>query len=44
VEVQTQLSQLYRSNKVLSRDLDETSRRLSEEIERRTREATAMAR
>jgi hypothetical protein len=44
VDVQNQLSQLYRSNKVLSRDLEETSRRLSEEIERRTREATAMAR
>ena len=39
--VQGELSQLYRSNKALSRELAETSARLTEEIERRTRAATA---
>jgi hypothetical protein len=39
--VQGELSQLYRSNKALSRELAETSARLTEEIERRTSAATA---
>jgi hypothetical protein len=39
--VQGELSQLYRSNKALSRELAETSARLTEENERRTKEATA---
>lgn len=39
--VQAELSMLYRSNKALSRELAETSARLTEEIDRRTREATA---
>jgi peptidoglycan hydrolase CwlO-like protein len=39
--VQGQLSQLYRSNKALSRELAETTARLTEEIDRRTKAATA---
>ena len=39
--VQGELSQLYRSNKAISRELAETSARLTEEIESRTRAATA---
>lgn len=35
------LSQLYRSNKVLARELSEVSARLTEEIDRRTRQAAA---
>jgi hypothetical protein len=42
-EVQGELSQLYRSNKALSRELAEVSARLTEEIDRRAREATARA-
>lgn len=41
-DTQNDLSQLYRSNKALSRELKETSERIQREIERRTREATAM--
>jgi hypothetical protein len=37
------LSQLYRSNKVLARELSEVSARLTEEIDRRTREAVGEA-
>jgi hypothetical protein len=39
--VQGELSQLYRSNKALSRELAETSARLMEENERKTKAATA---
>jgi hypothetical protein len=39
--VQSELSQLYRSNKALSRELAETSARLIEENERKTKAATA---
>lgn len=39
--VQAELSGLYRSNKALGKELAETSARLTEEIDRRTREATA---
>mgnify|MGYP003398490179 CR=1 FL=1 len=39
--VQADLSQLYRSNKALSRELAETSARLMEENERKTKAATA---
>jgi hypothetical protein len=39
--VQTELSQLYRSNKAISRELAEVTARLTEDINRRTREATA---
>jgi hypothetical protein len=38
------LSQLYRSNKALARELREVSARLTEEIDRRTREAVLEAR
>ena len=41
VAVQTQLSELYRSNKAVSRELTKTNEDLTREIERRTREATA---
>jgi hypothetical protein len=41
--VQTELSQLYRSNKAISRELSELTVRLTEEINRRSREATALA-
>jgi hypothetical protein len=40
--VQTELSQLYRANKVLARELAEMNARLTEEIENRARQATAM--
>ena len=43
-DVQGQLSVLYRSNKALSRELDDLNTRLTNEINRRTREATAMSR
>jgi hypothetical protein len=39
--VQTELSQLYLSNKALSRELDRLTADLTEQINRRTREATA---
>ena len=39
--VQAELSQLYRSNKALSRELAETSARLMDENERKTKAATA---
>jgi hypothetical protein len=39
--VQAELSGLYRSNKAIGKELAETSARLTEEIDRRTREATA---
>lgn len=38
------LSQLYRSNKALARELSEVSARLTEEIDRRTREAASQVR
>ena len=42
--MQTELSQLYRSNKAISRELADLTARLTEEIEAaRTREATAHA-
>jgi hypothetical protein len=41
VAVQTQLSELYRSNKAVSRELTKVNDDLTREIERRTREATA---
>jgi hypothetical protein len=41
IEKQGQLSQLYKSNKALSRELNEQTARLTEEINRRTKEATA---
>ena len=40
--VQTELSQLYRANKAIARELAEMNARLTEEIEARTRQATAM--
>ena len=40
-DTQKELSQLYKANKALSREMNETSARLTEEINRRTREATA---
>jgi hypothetical protein len=43
VAVQTQLSELYRSNKAVSRELTKINDDLTREIERRTREATASA-
>ena len=43
-EVQTELSSLYRSNKALSRELAAINARLTEEIDARTRAATAMNR
>ena len=41
--VRSQVNQLYRSNKALSRELAALSARMTEEIDRRTREATASA-
>jgi hypothetical protein len=41
-ETQAELSKLYRSNKAIGRELSEISAQLTEEIERRTREATAL--
>lgn len=41
--VQNELSQLYRANKALGRELAQLSAQLTEEINRRTREATASA-
>ena len=41
--VQSELSQLYRANKAISRELAELTARLTDEINRRTREATARA-
>jgi hypothetical protein len=41
--VQAELSQLYRSNKAISRELSELTIRLTEEANRRSREATAAA-
>ncbi|MCU0877166.1 MAG: hypothetical protein MUF06_05155 [Pirellulaceae bacterium] len=43
-EVQTDLSQLYKSNKALSRELAAINARLTEEIDARTNAATAMNR
>ena len=40
-EVRAELSNLYRSNKALSRELAALNAQMTEEIERRTREATA---
>jgi hypothetical protein len=42
-EVRAELSQLYRSNKALSRELAALNAQLTDEIERRTRSATASA-
>jgi hypothetical protein len=42
-KVQNELSQLYRANKALGRELSQLSAQLTEEINRRTREATALA-
>jgi hypothetical protein len=42
-EVRAELSNLYRSNKALSRELAALNAQMTEEIERRTREATASA-
>ncbi len=39
--VQTELSQLYQSNRAISQELSELTARLTEEIDRRTRQATA---
>ena len=39
--VQTQLSELYQSNKTINRELSEITARLTDDINRRTREATA---
>jgi hypothetical protein len=41
--VQNELSQLYRSNKALGRELAQLSAQLTDQINRRTREATALA-
>jgi hypothetical protein len=41
--VQTELSELYRANKAISRELAARSAELTEEIDRRSRQATAMA-
>jgi hypothetical protein len=41
--VQTELSQLYRSNKAISRELAELTTRLTDEIDRRSGSATALA-
>ena len=41
--VQGELSQLYRANKAIGRELAELTARLTEDINRRTREATALA-
>jgi hypothetical protein len=41
--VQNELSQLYRANKALGRELAQLSAQLTDEINRRTREATALA-
>jgi len=40
--VQTELSQLYRANKAIARELADLNARLTEDIEARTRQATAM--
>jgi chromosome segregation ATPase len=42
-EVRGELSQLYRSNKALSRELAALNAQMTEEIEQRTRSATARA-
>ncbi|HEX5104019.1 MAG TPA: hypothetical protein VFV87_09430, partial [Pirellulaceae bacterium] len=42
-EVRSELSQLYRSNKALSRELAALNAQMTEEIEQRTRAATARA-
>jgi hypothetical protein len=39
--VQTELSQLYQSNRAISQELNELTARLTEDINRRTRQATA---
>lgn len=41
--VQNELSQLYRANKALGRELAQLSAQLTDDINRRTREATALA-
>jgi hypothetical protein len=41
--VQSELSQLYRANKAIGRELAELSARLTEDINRRARDATALA-
>jgi hypothetical protein len=40
--VQMELSQLYRSNKVIAKEMAELNTRITEDIDRRAREATAM--
>jgi hypothetical protein len=40
--VQTELSQLYRSNKVIAKEMAELNARITEDIDRRARQATAM--
>jgi hypothetical protein len=40
--MQTELSQLYRANKAIAKEMAETNARLTEEIDKRTRQATAM--
>jgi hypothetical protein len=42
--VQTDLSQLYQSNRVISQELNELTARLTDEINQRTRQATASSR
>jgi hypothetical protein len=43
IAVQSELSQLYRANKAIGRELTQLSTQLTDEINRRTREATALA-